>query len=1010
MRNLAQPFTVVRRCQRCALTTAWALSRVATAINFTGRRGAAILGLCGAVILWASVLTSLHAQLAQAMDGALQKATDLARIFEESTNRSITAMAHTLLTVRAAYQQNPAGFDPSFWFQNSLFVTDASFQVTIIGKDGYVVASSLQGGGRRVYLGDRDYFVTHEARKMDEMLISEPVLGRANPRDTIDFTRPMLAPNGAFDGVIVVSVYPDYLTRFYHSLDLATRHASQLAGDLGIGDVALLVGVDGVIRAHTAAATNRIGQAPADHVLLNAYAGARSGHYWTVDASDGVRRMYAYREVKGFPFIVAVGVSTDAALASYRQNQRFVLAAATLLTAFLFGVSALITRHQTRLARAREALRESQARHAEKSRLLDMTLQNMNQGIVMTDADGVVHIVNRRMGELFDLPDHVGTDRPKHREILRLLWERGEFGTEDADFATWLGRSAQSGRFRGEIGRYEHRRPNGRVIAVRSQPLPDGGIVRTFADITESKQAEASLRAARDEADRSGRAKSEFLAMMSHEIRSPLSGLLGIIELLRDTPLAAEQALMVELMHGSSALLLQIVNDILEFSKVEAGGLILCKEPTNLRQLVATVIGLNTLAAENKGLVLVNEVAADVPASVALDPLRLRQILINLLGNAVKFTATGTVRLSVTHGAGPTGEPALYFTVSDSGIGMTQEQLGRLFEPFSQADASTTKRFGGTGLGLSISRRLARLLGGDITVESQADQGSVFRLRLPLVPADAVAVSTMDAPAVVERTLPRSKHVLVADDLPTGRWLIQRQLERLGFSVAAAQDGPQALAALATADYDLLITDYHMPGMDGAELTRHIRATETALGRPRLRVIGLTADVSRAMREKCLDAGMDDVITKPIDLSHLEVAVVRAFAGQMAVTEPSINSAAAVVFDPATYWELFEDTEAEGHAWLEGYVDSAVTLQSRICEAAAGNDRKALQDACHRLAGASLSVGAMALGTLCRDLETTAANAPDTEIERLPHTLQKAVAAALHEIGQLVPASAQVVS
>jgi light-regulated signal transduction histidine kinase (bacteriophytochrome)/FixJ family two-component response regulator len=667
----------------------------------------------------------------------------------------------------------------------------------------------------------------------------------------------------------------------------------------------------------------------------------------------------------------------------------------------------LVLARKLRSAISAEGTRRTKAELAETSRFLSTTLENMTQGILMTDADQNVLVVNHRLNELFDLPASLGTNRPNPREVLRLLWERGEFGKDDGDFATWLDRFGEAGVFLADATPREHVRPNGRVLEVVSRPLANGGVVRTFTDITARKHAENALRAAREEAERSAQAKAEFLAMMSHEIRSPLSGLLGIIELLRETPLGREQTRMVELVHGSAASLLQIVNDILDFSKMEAGSLTVSPEPTDLRQLVAAVIQPSALAAAAKGIRFTSEVAPDVPASVALDPLRLRQILVNLLSNAVKFTAAGMVSLAVTRDAGCNGADVLGFAVGDTGIGMTPEQLGRLFLPFSQADASTTKMFGGTGLGLTISRQLARLLGGDITVESEPGQGSVFRLRLPLLAAEPVAASTREERPLTDRGSLGAKNILVAEDQATSRWLIQRQLERLGFSVAVVEDGRAALAALQTRAYDLLITDCHMPGMDGGELVNRIRSAEAEPGRKRLPVLGLTADVTRRMRERCLAAGMDEVVTKPINLGRLEAAIVQLVLGRKAAEPTAAIAGTAAVFDPGTYRELFEDDELEGRAWLEAYLDTAASFFRDVGAAVAGEDRKALEAASHRVAGASLSVGAMAFGTLCRTLEAAAPHLPEAEIERLLDALQAAFAAARQEIVRFISAGSE---
>jgi CheY-like chemotaxis protein/HPt (histidine-containing phosphotransfer) domain-containing protein len=482
-----------------------------------------------------------------------------------------------------------------------------------------------------------------------------------------------------------------------------------------------------------------------------------------------------------------------------------------------------------------------------------------------------------------------------------------------------------------------------------------------------------------------------------------MSGLLGIIELLRETPMAPDQSRMVDLVHASAASLLKIVNDILDFSKIEAGGQMLDPEATDLRETIDATAAPIAIAAGKKGLRFTWSIADDVPACVLLDPLRLRQILVNLLQNAIKFTASGTVGLAITSSAEPTADPAagrtLCFSVTDTGIGMTPQQRDRLFEPFSQADASTTKLFGGTGLGLTISRRLARMFGGDITVESQQGQGSVFTFRLPLLPAEPQP-ATAASPALVDLTMLRAMHILVAEDQETNLWLIQQQLQRLGCSVTAVPSGQAALAALAGARYDLLITDCHMPEMDGVELTRRIRAMETGHGGSRLPVLALSADVTPPMRSRCLDAGMDDFVTKPVDLSRLQAAIVRTVLGQQADSEPAAPSPAAKIFHPTTYQELFQDEPAEGQAWLGHYLDSAIALLQQIRNAEAAGDRTALKAKAHQLTGASLSAGATLFGLLCRELEAAAPQAPEADIKRLLDPMQDALAAVGEAIGQ----------
>jgi signal transduction histidine kinase/CheY-like chemotaxis protein/HPt (histidine-containing phosphotransfer) domain-containing protein len=700
--------------------------------------------------------------------------------------------------------------------------------------------------------------------------------------------------------------------------------------------------------------------------------------------------------------LVVVGMSERRALAEWECGLRSRLAMACVVTGVLLIVVIAIVLYQARLHRAREALRQSEARHAQKSHLLEVTLQNMDQGIIKMDAEQIVEVVNRRMAELYDLPLEVATGPHTQPAMLKLLWERGEFGRDDVDFATWFDRFDRAGGHGGDGIPHEHVRPDGRVLEVRGRSLPDGGAVQTFTDITARKQAEETLRAARDEADRSARAKSEFLAMMSHEIRSPMSGLLGIIELLRDTPLAPEQHDMIDLVHGSAASLLRVVNDILDFSKMEAGRLAVNLEPVELRGLVETVIEPTILAAEVKGLQFSSTVADDVPACLMLDPLRLRQILVNLLTNAVKFTAAGTVGLAVTCTTGSSSELMLCFAIGDSGIGMSPEQCGRLFEPFTQADASTTKVFGGTGLGLSISRRLARLLGGDITVDSEHGAGSVFRLHLQPVPAAPVAAAS-DGPAMPADPLSRqSWRILVAEDQATNRWLIERQLQRLGCSVVAVENGRAALALLSTETFDLLISDCHMPEIDGITLTQLVRAAERARGASPMPILGLSADVSTEMRARCLVAGMDDIVAKPIDLHRLRAALAHVTHRGDPEVGPAEDVVAACVFDSGTCRELFADDPDTGRDWLRSFLSSAALLTAEIERTAGIRDLDGLAASAHKLSGASLAAGATDLGSLARRLEAAVPRASVLELREMTEQVAAAWCDARQTISDFV--------
>jgi CheY-like chemotaxis protein/HPt (histidine-containing phosphotransfer) domain-containing protein len=387
-------------------------------------------------------------------------------------------------------------------------------------------------------------------------------------------------------------------------------------------------------------------------------------------------------------------------------------------------------------------------------------------------------------------------------------------------------------------------------------------------------------------------------------------------------------------------------------------------------------------------------VADDVPDWIVVDPVRLRQIVGNLLGNAIKFTAAGGIDLRVSRALLPSGEAALDFAITDTGIGMSADVLQRLFEPFMQEDASTAKTFGGTGLGLSISRRLARLMGGDVTVSSTRGVGSVFTVALPLIAASPPTAADDSAATAADGSFMAGLRALAVEDQEINRWLMARQFERLGLAFKLVEDGQQALAALQAGGYDLMVTDCHMPGIDGMELTSRVRAGEARSAGKRLPVLGLTADITAETRARCLAAGMDDVVSKPIDLRRLEQALRRLMARQPQgeITPPAEAEVPAdQVFDDGIYQEMFGEDPESGEGWLAAYLETAAEMSVSVRQTLDADDRAGLKAAAHRLAGSSLSVGAVRLGLLARTLEHAAPAAPPVDLERIERELAAAL-------------------
>ena len=504
----------------------------------------------------------------------------------------------------------------------------------------------------------------------------------------------------------------------------------------------------------------------------------------------------------------------------------------------------------------------------------------------------------------------------------------------------------------------------GVTVAIVNQSR---GYLRELSRLVDERTRDLQQEKARAEA--ASQAKGEFLANMSHEIRTPLNTVLGLTSLVLRSPLAPEQKEQLQLVQQSGEALLAVISDVLDVSKIEAGQLELELAPFPVRTCVQEALTLVSHKASGKGLPVHCRVGDEVPAAVESDASRLRQILVNLLDNAVKFTERGEVRLEVAAAPADGGRMEVQFTVRDTGIGIAPEALERLFKPFVQGDSSMSRRYGGTGLGLVISRRLAERLGGRLWVESEPGRGSAFSFTIRCRPAPQVDLP-VEEPADLADAARHPWNILVAEDNPLNQKVVVLMLESLGYRADVAGDGFSVLEALRRRSYDLILMDVQMPGMDGLEATRRLRAELPVKRQPW--IIALTANVLAEQRVACLEAGMDDFLGKPLVIAELRTALLRA-AGERPPEAPATPVPDDGLFDPSPLDDLARLEEASGKPLVrlvvETFLAETPRRLERLREALGQEDAREVAFVAHSLKGSCGQIGASRLAALSAELE-----------------------------------------